>query len=322
MPTWGEILGEIAESTEANSGRPDFDGIRRKYLAALSAYTGRNTVVYASNWMNPTLSGPGTSILLQDMQGLMEVFKDLPGPELDLILHSPGGDPTAAASLVSYMRQKYEDVRVFVPLAAMSAATMWSLAADRIVMGKHSQLGPIDPQLQMPQGFVPAGAIRRQFENAKNECSENPGALSAWLPTLQQYFPGLLEICADVESLGKRLVCEWLTNYMFKDRADGPELAKAAADFFSNDQLHGSHSRGINRDQLRGLELVIEDLEDDAQLQDAVLSVHHAVMHTFERTATLKIMENHLGRAYVNSLPMQPQQLQFQLPPMQIPGTS
>ena len=81
----------------------------------------------------------------------------------------------------------------------MAAATMWSLAADRIVMGKNSQLGPIDPQLQMPQGMVPAGAIRRQFEKAKLECGKDPASLSAWLPTLQQYIPGLLEISSDAE---------------------------------------------------------------------------------------------------------------------------
>ena len=31
----------------------------------------------------------------------------------------------------------------------------------------------------------------------------------------------------------------------------------------------------------------------------AVLSVHHATMHTFAQTGALKIIENHLGRAYI-----------------------
>lgn len=318
MPTWGDILLEVQASAENNGGRPDVDLVRRKYLAALSVYTGRNTVLYASNWLTPGAGGPGASILLQDMQGLMEVFKDLPGPSLDLILHSPGGDPTAAASLVAYMREKYTDVRVFVPLAAMSAATMWSLAADRIVMGKHSQLGPIDPQLQMPQGMVPAGAIRRGFEKARLECGKDPASLSAWLPTLQQYFPGLLEICSDAEGLGKRLVCEWLTKYMFKDNPDGPRLASEAADFFSDDQEHGSHSRGIHRDALRKLSLVIDDLEDDPELQDAVLSVHHATMHTMSNPAVQKLVENNLGRAFVN-LNMMLQVMPAQAPPAPAP---
>lgn len=73
---------------------------------------------------------------------MMEVCKDLDGPNLDVLLHSPGGSPEAAASIVRYLRTKFSNVRVFVPLAAMSA-----LPANVIVMGKHSQLGPIDPQM-------------------------------------------------------------------------------------------------------------------------------------------------------------------------------
>lgn len=318
MPTWGEILTELGQDPQPD-GSPNFDVVRRKYLTQLHELTGRNTVVYASDWMSPGNAGAITAILLQDMQGLMEVFRSLPGPQLDLILHSPGGDPTAAASLVAYMRQKYDDVRVFVPLAAMSAATMWALSADRIVMGKHSQLGPIDPQLQMPQGMVPAAALRRQFETAQAECAGDPSKLSAWLPTLQQYFPGLLEICADAERLGRELVGQWLERWMFRGRTDAAELAAAAADYFANDRIHIAHSRGINRDDLRTLGLVVDELEDDAALQDAVLSVHHATMLTLSMTPSAKIIENHLGRAYVSSANMMPMPFQF-LGPMPPPG--
>lgn len=305
MPTWGEILQEIGASAGPD-GALDLDGVRRKYLRQMQQLTGRNVVIYAADWMAPGSGGPITSILLQDMQGLMEVFRDMPGPSLDLILHSPGGDPTAAASLVSYMRQKYDDVRVFVPLAAMSAATMWALAADRIVMGKHSQLGPIDPQLQMPQGMVPAAALRKQFEEAQRECAADPTKLSGWLPTLQQYFPGLLEICKDAEKLGKTLVAQWLKEYMFGGLPNAEELAVAAADYFADTEIHIAHSRGIMRDDLRTLSLVVDDLEDDAALQDAVLSVHHATMHTLTMTNASKIIENHLGRAFVNQTTMMP----------------
>jgi hypothetical protein len=313
VPTWGEVLQEIGQ-TLTPEGQPDLDGVRRKYLRQLNELTGRPVVIYASDWMSPGNAGSITSILLQDMQGLMEVFRSLPGPSLDLILHSPGGDPTAAASLVTYMRQKYDDVRVFVPLAAMSAATMWALAADRIVMGRHSQLGPIDPQLQMPQGMVPAAAIRRQFETAQDECAADPSRLSGWLPTLQQYFPGLLEICADAEELGKKLVGEWLAQYMFRGREDAETLARAAAEYFADDRIHIAHSRGIMRAELVGLGLVIDDLEDDPALQDAVLSVHHATMHTLTMSGTAKIIENHLGRAFVNMA----QQIPFSFGPVQM----
>ena len=73
MPSWGEILKEIQQSHIPETGVVDFDLIRHKHLAQLSALTGRHTVIYASDWIGG--GGPASSIRLHDMQGLMEVFK-------------------------------------------------------------------------------------------------------------------------------------------------------------------------------------------------------------------------------------------------------
>jgi hypothetical protein len=140
---------------------PDFDGVRRRYLAQLYELTERPVILYSTDWLGG--GPPEAAINLEDMQAMMEVCRGLPGPDLDLILHSPGGSAEAAASIVHYLRTRYKHIRAFVPVAAMSAATMWALACDEVVMGKHSQLGPIDPQLVTPQGSIPARAILDQF---------------------------------------------------------------------------------------------------------------------------------------------------------------
>lgn len=317
MPTWGELLAEIGSTWTQADGSIDLDGMRRKYVLDLYELTGRNVVVYSTKWMQAGTSD--TSIVLDDIHGLMEVFKDLdPAEGLDLILHSPGGDPTAADSLVRYMRQKFEDVRVIVPVAAMSAATMWALSADRILMGKHSQLGPIDPQFVTPAGAVPAGAITRTFERAQAESAADPARLSGWVPTLQQYFPGLLEMCDDSTKLARSLAEEYLKEHMFKGVQGGEELAHDAAEYFANDLVHIAHGRGIHRDKLEALQLNVENLEEDDALQDAVLTVHHAYMHTLGMTPTVKIIENHLGHAVIRQAPMQ-MQIPFQIP-MPIPN--
>lgn len=297
MPTWGQILEEL-KATPAPNGQPDCDVVRRRYLAELHALTGRNTILYYTDWMSGT-GGNAVSIVLEDMMGLMECYHGLEGDSVDLILHSPGGDPTAAASLVAYTRKKFNDVRVIVPVAAMSAATMWALSADRIVMGKHSQLGPIDPQLALAQGMVPANALLRQFRTAKEQCTEDARLLSVWLPTLQQYYPGLLELCADATKLALRLVTNWLAAYMFAGREDATAKAADVAAYFADDEgQHGLHSLGIDREAARAQELVIEDLEADPAVQDAVLSVHHATMHTMGMNPVIKLVENHIGRLF------------------------
>jgi hypothetical protein len=310
MPSWGEILTELQPQPNPATGTltpPDFDGVRHKYLSQLQALTGRSTIVYATNWLGGGGGdGQAASITLQDMQGLMEAFRDLPGPQLDLILHSPGGSAEAADSLVRYMRSKYDDVRVFVPLAAMSAATMWALAADRICMGKHSQLGPIDPQVTIPSNgnfvLVPASALVRQFKGVSDECAADPSRLSAWLPTLQQYTPGLLEICTNADALARSLVQDWLSSYMLKalPKRQRLQTSRRIADYFAATDIHKTHARSISREdaELRGVR--IEKLEDDQALQDAVLSVHHAFMITLQSTPAVKIIENHLGRKVVS----------------------
>jgi hypothetical protein len=310
MPTWGEILAEVQQSAQQRNGAPDVDAIRRKYLKKLRERTGRPTIAYYTDWLGG--AGPATSIVLEDMQAMMEVCKGLPGPKLDLILHSPGGSAEATASLVRYLRKKFTDIRVFVPLAAMSAATMWALAGNRVVMGKHSQLGPIDPQFVFPNGPSPARAIIQQFERAKEECKD-PSLLGAWVPILQQYGPALLQQAEAAEALARRLVGEWLRDYMFEGVSDAEKKANEIADYFADFNRHQSHNLGIDRDQAKAVGVKIDDLEADSQLQDAVLSVHHAMLVTFQGPA-VKIVENHAGKAFVKAaqqiavqVPMQPQ---------------
>ncbi len=87
------------------------------------------------------------SINAEDMQGFMECIHGLKGEGCwILIVHSPGGSAEATEAIVNYVRSKFSNVRVFVPHAAMSAATMLACSGNSIVMGKHSFLGPIDPQ--------------------------------------------------------------------------------------------------------------------------------------------------------------------------------
>ncbi len=319
MPTWGEILAEINASALARAplGQgADYDGIRRRYLSQLHALTGRDTILYTTNWLRG--AAPPTAITLEDMQGMMEVCHGLRGPTLDLILHSPGGSAEATASIVRYLRSKFLDIRVFVPLAAMSAATMWALSGNLIVMGKHSQLGPIDPQLIMGQMQVPTRALIREFERAKEEVAKNPAVLGAWLPRLQQYPPAVLEQCEAAEELSKRLTMEWLREYMFRGHSDAADRAKRVADYFANYGIHQSHALGIDRDQARSVGVEVMNLEVNQQLQDAVLSVHHAALLTFA-AGPFKIIENQQGRAFVQTAQVAQIMLQGPMPPGLIP---
>lgn len=132
MPGWGDLLNEVNEELAQlppEQHGPALDQKRVGYLAQLSEKTRRPVFLYATDYLG---GGPPelTSISLEDIHGLMEVNRDVDGPALDIIIHSPGGQAEATDSIVRYLRSRFDDIRVFVPFAAMSAATMWTLAAN------------------------------------------------------------------------------------------------------------------------------------------------------------------------------------------------
>ncbi|MDE2028090.1 MAG: ATP-dependent Clp protease proteolytic subunit, partial [Candidatus Omnitrophica bacterium] len=280
MPTWGEILKEIQTPPE------NPDSIRRKYLTNLSNHTGRDVILYSTKWTDPAGINPDViSITEEDIQGFMEVVHGLRRTKLDLIIHSPGGSPAATEAIVKYLRKKFTDIRIIVPQGAMSAGTMLACAGNRIVMGKHSFLGPIDPQFILPyvQGtvrMVPAQAILDQFKLAKEECLDNKN-LGPWLPILAQYGPGLLIECKNAIALSKKLVQDWLKQFMFKGMPRAAHKANLIAKRLAAHTDHKSHSRHLDREECREWGLIIDDLETDQVLQDLVLSVFHAATITF-----------------------------------------
>ncbi|MGZ5099087.1 MAG: SDH family Clp fold serine proteinase [Usitatibacter sp.] len=86
------------------------------------------------------------------LRAIQMTDEDVP---LDLVLHTPGGLVLAALQIAKAVRDHKAKVTVFVPHYAMSGGTLIALAADEIVMCKHSVLGPIDPQL----GQSPAASL-------------------------------------------------------------------------------------------------------------------------------------------------------------------
>ena len=302
MPIWSDVLRELHEGT--SEGRPaDFDGVRRKYLTSLYELTGRETILYASGWLQKeNASANLTSIVDEDIHGFMEVTSHFATKEIDLILHSPGGSVDAAEAIVSYLRSRFSCIRVIIPQFAKSAATMIACAADEIVMGRHSFLGPTDPQLFLstPLGLrsVAAQDILNQFDMARDECSD-PSKLSAWLPMLSQFGPDIVVRCQSAVNLSKSLVENWLTTYMFKNDQNSKKKAEKFAEWIVKEGELKGHNRHIPKEELIAKGLKIKCLEKDDKLQDSCLSVFHAVTISFYSTDTTKIIENHRGQAFM-----------------------
>jgi hypothetical protein len=317
VPTRGELEGELSRlEQEARDDPQILEGglapgglLRKKYVEALSARTGRTTFLYYSGFLT-TPQGPPNELAVgtNDMSGFMELCSNTTdSKELDLFLHSPGGDGEAADQICAYLRTQFEHIRAIVPLYAMSAATMMALSADVVLMGSHSQLGPIDPQMTIQTNEGPrtasAQAIKDQFERAQRECAD-PTKLPAWLPILRSYAPGLLAQCEHAAKRGEEIVAKALEKYMFAGDANPEEKARETAEWFGDAATFLSHGRPVRRDEAREHGIKIDNLEDDGELQDAVLSVHHAAMLSMTRMPIVKLQESDRDRRQLTVMQM------------------
>ena len=85
---------------------------------------------------------------LEDAQTIISAIKETPRDvPIDLVLHTPGGLVLAAMQIARAVEAHPAKVTVYVPIYAMSGGTLIALAADEIVLGEFSVLGPIDPQI-------------------------------------------------------------------------------------------------------------------------------------------------------------------------------
>ncbi len=289
MAGWDEILKELNETLSRN------DFVRRKYLRELSDYTGRNTIAYYSAFLSkPT--APYIDINDLDMTGFMNSLKGMDCSRgLDLLLHTPGGSPASAEAIIYYLRSKFDnDIRVIVPQIAMSAGTMMACAAKEIIMGIQSSLGPVDPQFN----GIPAYNIKMEFDEAKKDLATNPQNAQYWAIKLKQYPAAFLKTALDAIDLSSTLLREWLSTGMFEGE-DTDVIDNIVSKLNEHDDSK-IHDRHFNIDFCKDMGLKISSLEEDNDLQDKVLSVHHAYMLTFSSSNAVKIIENQDGKAVIN----------------------
>lgn len=286
MPSWSQILEDI----DSNKGNPNrLQELRMDFLGRIAAITGRNVISYYSGWLR-IKDNEDVLITDADKNAYMNAVYGLDRSKgLDLILHTPGGDIAATESIVSYLQQLFHgDIRAIVPQISMSAGTMIAMSCKEIIMGKQSSLGPIDPQT----GGVACQAVIDEFKRAVHEVAADPASLGLWQVIISKYHPTFLTTCEDAIRWSEELATNWL-------QAVNPTIdINKVKEVFLNHNHSYSHSRHISCSDCKDAGLNVVELENDQDLQDAVLSLHHCYMILMERHSLVKIVENQLGKAY------------------------
>lgn len=92
------------------------------------------------------------------------------------------------------------------------------------------------------------------------------------------------------------MVEEWLKTGMFKNEIDSERLAVQISAELSSHEKYKTHNRHLSADECKNIGLKIFMMEDNQELQDAILSVHHAFMISLgEFNGPIKIVENNTG---------------------------
>jgi hypothetical protein len=186
--------------------------------------------------------------------------------KLVVILETNGGFVETVERIVSVFRRHYATVEFVVPNYAYSAGTILVMSGDEIHMDYYSVLGPIDPQVESGDGYVPGMGYLAKFEELKstiNDPKNDPATTRAELNYLVSKFdPARLFLIEQSVEHSKQLLREWLPKYKFKSwivketsgvavtDADRQQRADEIAKCLGDANRWHSHGRGVTIKEL------------------------------------------------------------------------
>lgn len=292
----------------------DLSNQRKMQLQRISDLRQRPVLSYASDF---TKQAP-SSIDYSDIVPFSDQVSALQGEDVDIILETPGGLAEVVEDLVHLLRSKFRRVGVIVPGVAKSAGTIFAMAADEILMGTTSALGPIDAQISMQGKTFSADAFLTGLNDIRKNAEQDHHLDIALIPILQAISPGEIQHCMNAQAFSRQLVTNWLKDYKFRywDRhsdtgipVTDEEKRERAEEIATNLCDHGkwlTHGRSIRIGDLRDMRLQITDYTEDADLDDAITRYYTLLRMSFE-TNIYKIYETPTSQIYRSINNGQPQ---------------
>lgn len=251
--------------------------LRQLLIRDLELVTGRDLIVYFTDCTTPA------QIDFNDDTYLVELLGARKRQGVDLLLETNGGFTDATEKVVTVLRGLAKDLRVIVPRRAKSNGTLVALCGSEIVMGVNSELGPIDPNVNLgPQQSVPATFLV-QAANAID--------------------PIVLQVAQAAMGQTKKLAKTVLAEGMLKGTPDA-QIQSLVDKISSRTQYH-SHGSVIDHSEAKALGLKVAYLAPDDTLWRQLWLLRSMYEHDCRRDGIAKVFEG----AYISSsiaLPQQP----------------
>lgn len=238
--------------------------------------------------------------------------------QVDILIHSTGGDPLAAWKLMSMLRERFQRVTVLVPYMAFSAATLFALGADEIVMHPHASLGPIDPQITvgMPDGksrrfsYEDVGAFLRFLSNEVRitEQIHTSAVIDKLFSVVDPVLLGAAKRASELSSsVGERLLSMHMKGA--KDKARAKQIAENLNKSFF------AHGDAVSRSRARQLNLKIAP--DNKKLENLLWQAFLAIESYMEMRKPFIPLQHYLAdpRGAAALVPAAPLTLPSNTPP-------
>ncbi|MGO8868646.1 MAG: SDH family Clp fold serine proteinase [Alphaproteobacteria bacterium] len=202
--------------------------------------------------------------------------------EINVLLHGPGGDGSIVEKMIEMCRDHLPmrggKLRVIVPNIAKSAASLFALGADKIIMGYCSDLGPIDPQVPVTNAGITHYISAFSFVESRDslmkqlaEAIKNKEPTAGFLTQLAGLNIPFTQEMENSIHFAENTATRMLEKYMLKARIKDPKKreakAKEIAEKLLSKKLFPIHGHFISAETAKNdLELDVDILERTDEL--------------------------------------------------------
>lgn len=141
--------------------------------------------------------------------------------------------------------------------------------------------------------------VLAEVEQAILEIKKEPLKQLVYQQVFAKYPPAFVLDCERSVEGSREMVTGWLAANMLATEHDPAAAAESTVKQLMDYRGTTEHGHHFMLDKCRAMGLKVRSLEDDQELQEDVLSVHHTYVATFARTNTIKLIENANGANWV-----------------------
>jgi hypothetical protein len=213
---------------------------------------------------------------------------------LTLLLSSAGGSGLAAERIVNVCRTYSKgDFEVLVPGQAKSAATIICFGANRVLMSKTSELGPIDPQVTLKESgeykLFSVYDILDSYQSLFERATQTKGNLEPFIAQLEHYDEREISKFRRQVELSEDIAIKLLKLSMMKGLSDSKIKEKIKIFLFPTEtKVHG---RPIFIDEAKKVGLRIKEISNESPTWQGVQE-YAARLNYLTSSQYLKILES------------------------------